>query len=138
MSLYDLAKQYVEEHSDKMITMPGILHKNDMYVRYDIPKNTSGIYFIDIAGTDINAYTGQTGSCIKSRLARHKRSINFPEWTGEKSGQKFHNAGLHDREFVIKYIPAVELGLTTVHERCAAEALFQLVRKPIVYTENSK
>lgn len=132
MHINEVAKLYVESNIDKMQTMEIPFSRFDYYVTYPIPNKMPGIYFIYRIDGSL-AYIGETKSCIKTRIGRHKRSMNNPNWNGEKSGIKFHRAGIQDEEFVLKYIPAADLGLSTKHNLLAAEGLFVEYLQPIVY-----
>jgi len=132
MHINEVAKLYVESNIDKMQTMEITFSRFDHHVRYPIENMMPGIYFI-YRKNGLLAYIGETKRCIKKRISRHKRSMNNPEWNGEKSGIKFHRAGIQDEEFVLKYIPAADLGLSTKHNLLAAEGLFVEYLQPIVY-----
>jgi len=133
MNIHDIAQSYAKANINKLIEMPTQIHRKDKYVRYDMPEKLAGIYFIYTADNNELAYIGETGRCIKSRIARHKRSMNNPEWSGERSGKKFHTANLQDKTFIVKYILAKDLELVTKHDRLSSESLFVTALKPIVY-----
>lgn len=130
--LMPIAKDYVNSNMYLVEEMEIPFSRSDYHVRYPIKKKMAGIYFICRQNGDI-AYIGQTKNCIKSRIGRHKMSMNNPEWTGEKSGLKFHKKGIQDESFVLKYISADKLGLKTSHDLLAAEGLFVKALNPMLY-----
>jgi len=132
MNISQVAELYANANIDKMETMDMTFSRFDYCVRYTIPDMMPGVYFIYLKDGTL-AYVGETGRCIKRRIARHKKSMSNPEWTGEKSGLKFHKHGLQDNDFVLKYISSDKLNLNTKHDRLTAESLFVTHLRPIVY-----
>lgn len=129
--LKDLAFPYCEEIVHLM-KIGFYFNRKEKNKRYKFPSKISGIYFICLKdGTAL--YVGETGSCIKSRIRNHKRSMNEPEWPIEKSGKKFHNVGLQDEEFMVKYISSEELEISSKKERLLYESLLCNYVNPIIY-----
>jgi len=132
MHINEIAELYTNANTYKMKTMPTTFSRFEKYIRYSICSKIAGIYFIYLKDGTL-AYIGETGNCIKARIARHKMSMNSPENIGERSGIKFTKHGLQDHCFVLKYISAEDLHINTKHDRLTAEALFVTHLKPIVY-----
>ena len=135
MDIHEHAKLFVESNLALAVEMPAFVHREEKYSRYPIPSKVAGIYFIYTQNDKILCYIGETGDCIKSRISRHKRSMNEPNWKPERSGKKFVAAGVQEEVFVVKYIPAEKLNLKTKHDRLTAESLFVTALKPVVYKD---
>ena len=134
MHINEVSKLFVEANINKQKTLNHKVNRFQKYVRYPIDKKTWGIYFIYLEDGRL-AYIGETINSIKKRIGRHKRSMNDPSWSGERSGYKFVKNDLQDEDFMIKYITAEDLNITTKHDLLAVEGLFVQHLKPIVYSE---
>ena len=132
MTIRTIAKQFYREVKPHVLRMAGTFSRFDKGIRYEIPDKVPGIYFICRSNGKV-AYIGETGRCIKRRIARHKRSMNDPTWGGECSGLKFVEAGIQDEDFILKFIPAKALKLKCKHDLLAAEGLLVTALKPMVY-----
>ena len=129
MNLRDMAKTWAKSQEHRMIEMPGTVHYTDHRKKYDIPSHTAGLYFLFV--DDICVYIGETKNCIKARLRNHKRSIRDPEWPVEKTGRVFKELGIHDKEFVVKYIHSGDLELNSKAEITYAQDTFIMAYEPI-------
>jgi len=131
----EVLKSLVSPYCEKTVNDMKIgfyFNRKEKNKRYKFSSRISGIYFICLKDGTV-LYVGETGSCIKSRIRNHKRSMNEPEWPVEKSGKKFHKSGLQDEEFMVKYISSEELKISSKSQRLFYEAMLCDYVKPIIY-----